>query len=473
MTLRGRLLLLLVSLLAAALLVAGTLLTLGVREYAQVQAERSVQQALSGVSLSGAGLESADERLGVWYRRLSEAAVGLNTTGLLALPSGQAYRTDTRPAQVPAAAVAQARVTGQARSGDARLLATPGGTVLLLNVPRAEVLALTRRVAWTFTGVAALTLLLAALAGWALLGVGLRPLHLMARQAETLHPAEAGSEAASRLPLPTPPDEVRSLAESLNRMLARLDDTVRQLRQEEARTRAFAADASHELRTPLAAIQGSLEVLERAGDDPDARARLTASLRREARRAGRLVDDLLTLTRLDAGEALRTAPLDLQALLQEVTVTARDLAPHLHFALHAPPLTVPGDRERVEGAVWNLLRNAIAATPPGGWITLLMDAHGPQARVSVRNPAQLPPELRARMFERFSRGPDAPAGGVGLGLAIVRATARAHGGEAFVTQDAAELEVGFTLPGPAAPGRSADLQPERPGRSAPPPTLSP
>lgn len=467
MTLRARLLLLLVSLLLAALLVSGALLTLGVRGYARAQAERSVSQALAGVALAGAGLSTADERLGVWYRQLSDTALNLGTSGAMVLPDGQAYRTDNLPPSLPQAAVAQARRTGQAAEGDAHLLATADGTVLLLNVPGAEVDALTRRVALTFAGVAAFTLLLAALAGWALLRVGLRPLRVMARQAERL----GGADLTERLPVPVPPDEVHSLAESLNRMLARLEDTIVRLKAEEARTRAFAADASHELRTPLAAIQGSLEVLERAGDDPEARERLTAGLRRESRRAARLVDDLLTLTRLDAGEALRLEPLPLHDLLAEVTETARDLAPHLHFTLEAQPLTVQADRLRVEGALWNLLRNAISATPEGGHIALNLRETEGVARLSVLNPAYLPPEFLARMFSRFARGPDAPAGGVGLGLAIVQATARAHGGEVFAMQHSEELEVGFTLP--FAGRASASVQPHAAAPSGQAGTLPP
>ena len=252
------------------------------------------------------------------------------------------------------------------------------------------------------------------------------------------------------MPVKAPHDELHLLASSLNRMLARLEDTFSRLRDEEARTRAFAADASHELRTPLSAIQGSLEVLERVSDDPaahDTRARLLTNLRRESRRAGRLVDDLLTLTRLDAGEALHTVPLDASALLEGVLDSARDLAPHLSFVLDAPPvLTVVANRERLEGAVWNLLRNAAAHTPEGETVVLRAVSDASSLSLSVLNPAQLDPDFLPRMFDRFARGPDAAAGGSGLGLAIVRAVAQAHGGEVYAVQHAEQLEVGLKLP---------------------------
>lgn len=451
MTLRARLLALLVVVLLAAFALAGTAVTLGVRASAWAQAEQTVTRALAGVNLAGAGVDGQDNRLGVWYRRLSEEALGLHTQGTLILPDGRTYGTDSGSDAVDAAALLRARRDGQAVSGITRLLSTPGGTVLALDIPRAEVDGLARRTAGIFAAVAAVTLLLATMGAWWLLGVGLRPVRVMARRAEDLHPTGLpGADLGARLPLPGPHDEVRSLAESMNRLLARLEDSVSRLRTEEARTRAFAADASHELRTPLAAIAGSLEVLERAGDDPDVRGRLHATLRRETRRATRLVEDLLTLTRLDAGAGLRLEVLEPWPLLLETTEAARHLAPHLTLEVQAAPdmrrARVTADRTRLEGAVWNLLRNAMTATPAGSTVQVTLDGDPGTVRIAVRNPARLSDEFRARMFDRFARGPDAPPGGVGLGLAIVQATARAHGGDVAVTQHPDDLEVSVTLP---------------------------
>ncbi|GHF59661.1 two-component system OmpR family sensor kinase [Deinococcus metalli] len=451
MTLRARLLALLVLVLLAAFAVAGTAVTLGVRASAWAQTEQAVTRSLAGVNLSGAGVDGQDARLGVWYRRLSEEALGLHTRGALILPDGRTYGTDSAPTDVDAGALARARQAGQAVSGDTRLTSTPGGTVLALDVPRAEVDALARHTALLFAGVGAATLLLAGVGAWWLLSLGLSPVRSMARRAEGLHPAGlADADLSARLPLPGPRDEVRSLAESVNRLLARLEDSVSRLRAEEARTRAFAADASHELRTPLAAITGSLEVLERAGDDPDVRERLHVTLRRETRRAARLVEDLLTLTRLDAGGGLRLEPLEPWPLLLETAEAARHLAPHLTLTVTADPdvrrARVNADRTRLEGAVWNLLRNAMTATPAGGTVHVALRSEGHALRVSVRNPARLSEALLARMFDRFARGPDAPPGGAGLGLAIVQATARAHGGDATATQHEHDLDVSVTLP---------------------------
>lgn len=447
MTLRTRLTLLVLGLLASALLLSGALLTFSVRQYAQAQAERSTVQALASVVQAGAALPTADERLGVWYGQLSATALQFGTLGAMVTPNGQTYSTSLSPSgqaqiDLPAQALAQARRRGQADLPGAKLLATAGGTILMLHIPVQEVSTLTRRVALTFAAVASITLMLAAFGAWVAVKLGLRPLRVMAQQAEAISSADA-----ERLPIPAPRDEVRSLAESLNAMLGRLQDAFGQLSAEEARTRAFAADASHELRTPIAAISGSLEVLERAGDDPEIRARLTANLRREARRASRLVADLLTLTRLDAGEALQREAVNLPELLAGIAETARDMAPHLQIQYVAGPVfTVQADRARLEGAVWNLMRNAISATPEGGEIVLRLTPTANAVQISVLNPAQLPAEFLPRLFDRFARGPNAAAGGVGLGLAIVQATARAHGGETFAVQHPGVLEVGFTLP---------------------------
>lgn len=338
-------------------------------------------------------------------------------------------------------------------------LARSGDAVIGLAVREDEVRTLTRDVLLAYGLGALLAFVFAGLLGALLLRLGLAPLRQMARRAEHL----SAASLAERLPETGTRDEVQSLAVSLNRMLARLDDAFTRLRAEEERTRQFAADASHELRTPLTALQGGLDVLERVKDDPAARDRLLEGLRREARRAGRLVNDLLTLTRLGAGEALLAERFDPAALLRAVAQTASDLAPHLHFRVEADRAEVWADRSRVEGAVWNLVRNAVAATPGGETVTLRVREEGPGVTVSVVNPAEVEPEFLERMFGRFVRGPGSGEGS-GLGLAIVRATARAHGGEAFARPTPGGLEVGFTLPAGIQrtfSGSPGDAQPPR------------
>ena len=316
-----------------------------------------------------------------------------------------------------------------------------------LAVRQEEVNALRGDVLRTYALGAALALVLAAGIGAALLRLGLTPLRAMARRS-------AGLTAASlseRLPVPQARDEVRTLALTLNAMLARLEDAFARLEAAEERTRQFAADASHELRTPITSLSAGLEVLEKVGDDPAARTRLLLSLRREARRAGRLVGDLLDLNRLEAGEPLRPEQLDLSVLLGNLARTAADLAPQMTVRAEGEAEAVWADRARLEDALWNLIRNAVAASPPGSEIVLWSRREGEGVALGVRNPGELPPDLLPRLFDRFVRGQpfgEQTSEGSGLGLAIVRATALAHGGDVLARNlPGGGVEVGLILPG--------------------------
>ena len=463
LSLSARLTTLVLSLLLAALLLIGVTLGLRIQDFAQTQAEQAAygQLALIVQSAEAGGSASQKEYEYQTYQALVQAAQAAHSWGVF--KTGRAnYVTDSLSRPLPPVGVwRQVAASGRGSWNTLRLLSDGRGNVLGLALNTADTAALTWGVVKNYAAIALGALLLAGLTVLLLLRLGLRPLREMSTQASRL----GAGDLSERMPVSPPEDELHLLSVSLNRMLSRLQDTFARLSAEEARTRAFAADASHELRTPLTAISGSLEILERVSDDPatgEIRALLIANLRRESRRAGRLVDDLLTLTRLDAGEGLYPALLPLTPLLTDVLDTMRDLAPHLHFVLdivtpevpatsEATSLHVTADPGRLEGALLNLLRNAAAHTPEGGTVTLRALRDGPNLRLSVLNPARLAPEFLPRLFDRFTRGPDAVPGGSGLGLAIVRAVAQAHGGDTFAVQhhtdlDKAELEVGLTLP---------------------------
>ena len=463
LSLSARLTTLVLSLLLAALLLIGVTLGLRIQDFAQTQAEQAAygQLALIVQSAEAGGSASQKEYEYQTYQALVQAAQAAHSWGVF--KTGRAnYVTDSLSRPLPPVGVwRQVAASGRGSWNTLRLLSDGRGNVLGLALNTADTAALTWGVVKNYAAIALGALLLAGLTVLLLLRLGLRPLREMSTQASRL----GAGDLSERMPVSPPEDELHLLSVSLNRMLSRLQDTFARLSAEEARTRAFAADASHELRTPLTAISGSLEILERVSDDPatgEIRARLIANLRRESRRAGRLVDDLLTLTRLDAGEGLHPVRLPLTPLLSGVLDSMRDLAPHLNFVLDMPeadesgpsettPLHVNADSGRLEGALLNLLRNAAAHTPEGGTVTLRAVPDGPNLRLSVLNPAILDPEFLPRLFGRFTRGPDAVAGGSGLGLAIVKAVAQAHGGDAFAAQhhadlDRPELEVGLTLP---------------------------
>ena len=214
-----------------------------------------------------------------------------------------------------------------------------------------------------------------------------------------------------------------------------LGDITEQKRVEEAQ-RSFVANASHEMRTPISAIKGLLELLDGgAKDDPAVRDDFLRTMTLEVDRLGRLVADLLTLARLEAGSlTLHREPLAAGGLLQEVASVMRQLADGfgVRLVVEVPntPLEVDCDRDRIlqvlVGFVDNALKHSAAggvvvlrATPQGAFVTLEVEDHG----------TGIAPEALGRVFERFFRADESRAvpRGTGLGLAIAKELVEAHG----------------------------------------------
>jgi two-component system OmpR family sensor kinase len=224
-------------------------------------------------------------------------------------------------------------------------------------------------------------------------------------------------------------DEVGVLAESFNHMLDRLEDAFE-------RQNDFVADASHELRTPLTIIQGQLEVLARQPDpDPEEVQRVERLVSTEVARMERLVEDLLLLAQADTEGFLRPVEVSLPEFLDDL-VHGQPAADGRELSLDQPPdVSIVADPDRLAQALRNLLNNAFAHTHRGGHVELSAEVAGDRVRFSVDDDGEGVPESeRGRVFERFhrleaSRGEET---GAGLGLAIVRAIAEAHGGEAYV-----------------------------------------
>ena len=265
--------------------------------------------------------------------------------------------------------------------------------------------------------------LVVALLGYGLAATGLRPVERMRRRAGGV----SMERAAEPLPLPAARDEIRRLGTTLNEMLDRL-------RRSYERERRFVADASHELRTPVAVIKAELEAaLRAAGPDPDLREALAAAAD-ECDRLAQLAEDLLVLARSgDGALPVRPEPLDAAEMLERVRTrfAARAGERGRELAVEADPgLVLTGDELRLTQALGNLVDNALRHG--SGTITLRARAAGAGAELDVADEgAGPPPELQDRAFERFARGDEARTrGGAGLGLAIVRAIAEAHGGSA-------------------------------------------
>ncbi len=260
------------------------------------------------------------------------------------------------------------------------------------------------------------------------------------RQMESATRAIAAGDFDRRL-LVVAEDEIGRLAGSINRM-------ARDLARLEAARREFIGKISHDLRTPLTAIKGFIVNL-RDSAPTDMQATL-ATMDQQTDRLIRLVNDLLTLSRLQRGELqLQAAPVDLAAVVRSAASLVRPKADRLGVSLNPDlPGNLPlasADADRLEQVAVNLLDNAIRFTPPGGTVRVLLVAEGQQAilRVLDEGPGLAPGEA-VRAFEPYYRG---PGGGAGLGLTIAREIVAAHGGQIWlVARPEGGAEAGFSLP---------------------------
>jgi two-component system OmpR family sensor kinase len=307
-----------------------------------------------------------------------------------------------------------------------RVLAVPvEGQVLVVGATaenRAETLD-SLRTAFLVGG--PIALLLASLGGFALASAALRPIEAMRRRAEEI----SASSIHERLPVPRSHDEVTRLAETLNEMLARIDDGL-------TRERRFVADASHELRTPLALLKTELELALRPGRSPEELRQAIGSAAQESDRLGRIADDLLLLARSEQGRLpLRLEPLDMRDVLEDVAARfgGRAAAEGRTISVQGATPVVTADRLRLEQALRNMVDNAFRYG--SGDIRLVTETRNGSVEVHVLDDGPgFPAEFLDHAFERFSRGDDSGAGidadGSGLGLAIVDTIAGAHGGTA-------------------------------------------
>ncbi len=269
----------------------------------------------------------------------------------------------------------------------------------------------------------------------------LRPLERLSSGAGEI---ERTADVGRRFPESPAAAEVGRLAQTLNRMLAALE-------RARERERRFLADASHELRSPVTALRGNVDYLRRHGHD-DA---VVADLAAGAEQLTELIDDLLALSREDAGGAPEG-----EVRLDELVHALAAGDPQVDVDAPAPVL-VRGDRAALERALANLIENARLYGPPAGRVTVTAEAADGVARLVVYDDGEgLSAEQAARAFERFWRARPETRGS-GLGLAIVRATAERHGGSA--TADGATFTIELPLlrelsNEPATPDRDSEKE---------------
>ncbi|HEY8812367.1 MAG TPA: HAMP domain-containing sensor histidine kinase [Candidatus Dormibacteraeota bacterium] len=265
------------------------------------------------------------------------------------------------------------------------------------------------------------------LASWAVAGRALRPLKTVAAAADEIRETR---DFSRRLPDQSGRDEIGILTGSFNGMLAALQEAYDRLAGSLDSQRQFIADASHELRTPLTSIRTNAALLQRddlaVGDRQDAAADITA----EAARMSRLVEDLLTLARADAGVKLERAPVALGELAGAVASQFRRANPERVVEDAIAPVDVVGDRDALQQLLLVLLDNAAKHTRAGGRISVEVGEADGQAVVAVCDDGDgIPASDLERIFKRFYQAdPSRYRTGAGLGLSIARWIATEHGG---------------------------------------------
>jgi two-component system OmpR family sensor kinase len=340
---------------------------------------------------------------------------------------------------------------------DAGEISTPGGRVRFLAVPvRIEGAPSATFAVGVFrdreeeelndaitalAGVGLALLVAGSILAWRLAGGVLGPVRAVTSTARSI----SATSLEGRIP-EQGSDEIAQLAATFNEMLDRLE------RAFDAQ-RSFLDDAGHELRTPLTIVRGHLETLE---EDPVARRRTVGLVLDEVKRMSRMVDDLILLAQSDEPDFLRVEPVDVAALTNDLYAKARALGERTWQIDAVGRGIIVADGQRLTQAVMQLAQNAVEHTGEGGEIGLGSTVTLEGARFWVRDTGSgVAAEDRERIFERLERGSNEDRQGAGLGLAIVTAIARAHGGRA-------------ELDGAAAPGATFSItvptdQPEREG----------
>jgi len=498
MTLRLRLVLALVVLVAAGLALFGviTYVLYANSEYQRLDtqlraAEPALDQqidSLNGISSPGShggpvGGPSSPFREGGPGGPPVFVAPG--TFAELITSSGQVYRgqyTTTSsaephlPSPLPKATPAGRTLTVGSTSGSGhwRVLLMVGrdGSTTVVAIPTTEVTkALHQLVLIETIGAAALLLALSA-GSWLVLRRGLHPLEQMAGRARSI----TAGDLSQRVSPAGGRTEVGELGLALNTMLENIETAFAEREATELRLRQFLADASHELRTPLTSIQGFAELFRVGGQS--ATVELPIILRRieeESARMAVLVDDLLLLARLDQPRAAERNPVDLTVLAADACSDAVATAPDRQVTLDAPePVIIAGDQDHLRQAIANLVTNAVRHTPDGTPIEVSARLEDGQAVVTVRDHGEgLDDQALAHAFDRFWQADRARVGaGAGLGLAIVASIAHEHGGDVY-TENApgggALFRIRLPLNAPAGKG-AADTN--RPGPHAGAPATS-
>jgi two-component system OmpR family sensor kinase len=463
-SLRRRLVVGIVALLAVVSVAVGVASVVALRQTLMARLDEQVMDAArrsAGPAAGGPQEDQPGNRIGTLVVRLRDGVVvraeyvteagvteeldDAQVARLLALDLGE------RPTSVDLGGLGEFRVA--ARGAPAQ------GTETIAGLPTAEVTATTTNLALIFALVTLAALAFAGLVGTQVVRVALRPLERVtatARRVAELPLARGQVALAERVPDSDPKTEVGQVGAAFNRMLEHVESSLHSRQQSEEKVRQFVADASHELRTPLASIRGYSELTRRAGHDlPDDIVYALARIESESVRMTSLVEELLLLARLDAGQEAAHGTVDLVPLLIDAVSDARAASPEHVWRVETgdQPVVVDGDGRRLHQVVGNLLANARIHTPIGTTITASLVRESTDAVLTVADDGPgIPAELQPVLFERFARGDGSRSrdtGSTGLGLAIVAAIIDVHGGSVAVQSRPGDTRFVVRLPLPS------------------------
>ena len=376
---------------------------------------------------------------------------------------GQPYRTTPSPVRLdtlPEISTRWAVLTEGERgqlstdAGHVEYLAVPlnsqgttRGVFVVANFPRGERQEIEATVR-TEAAVSAIVLVVATAIAWFVAGRLLRPVRELTTTAEAI----SDSDLTARIPVEGD-DEIARLGRTFNDMLDRLEDAF-------TAQRAFVADAGHELRTPITIVRGHLELM---GDDPEERRQTVELVTDELDRMARIVDDLLLLAKAEQPDFIQPEPVELTDFTTELLAKARSLGDRAWRLDGCAEGLVDADRQRLTQAMLNLARNAAEHTLRGAEIGIgsawSPDGDGLHLWVRDTGPG-IDSSEHQRIFDRFTRGHGGRrrSDGAGLGLAIVRSVAAAHGGTVHLESTPGHgATFTVSLPGrpPAAPSAPA------------------
>ncbi|HYX86742.1 MAG TPA: ATP-binding protein [Gaiellaceae bacterium] len=309
-----------------------------------------------------------------------------------------------------------------------RLLAVPlsgaeAGRVVVVGATLSNNREALDRVLVLFAVAFPVALLVSSLIGWALAGAALRPVERMRREAAAI----SASDPSRRLPVPETDETLARLAETLNVTFDRLQEAL-------DRERRFVDDASHELRTPLTVLKAEVDSALTGDRSPSELRLALEGAAQEVNHLVRIAEDLLVLARAHGGRIpIRATDVPLRPLLEESRAAFAHKAEccEVQLGVHADDVVVRVDATRIRQAVDNLLENALRHTLPGGEVRVAATAAGGVLSIEVLDTGPgFDAHVLHRAFQPFMRGTNENGDGAGLGLAIVRAIAAAHGGSA-------------------------------------------